>query len=102
MQPATIKVYLQKGKTESRSGWPAGGIIRIQRETKGRKGKTVTAIYGFQSDDTGLKKMASGLKNRCGSGGSVKNGVIVIKGDHRNNVKDKLVKKGYQVKLAGG
>ena len=81
---------------------PSDGIIRIQRETKGRKGKTVTAISGFDLDDAGLKKIASELKNRCGTGGSVKDGVIVIQGDHRDTVKDELAKQGYQVKLAGG
>ena len=81
---------------------PSDGIIRIQRETKGRKGKTVTTISGFPQADAGLKKIASELKNRCGTGGSVKEGVIVIQGDHRDTVKDELAKEGYQVKLAGG
>jgi len=96
------KCVCRKGKPEPERNGQGDGIIRIKRETKGRKGKTVTAIYGFNLDDTDLKKIASELKNRCGTGGSVKDGVIVIQGDHRDTVKDELAKQGYQVKLAGG
>ena len=78
------------------------GIIRIKREVKGRKGKTVTTISGFQENDAGLKKIASELKNRCGTGGSVKDGVILIQGDHRETVKAELSKRGFKVKFAGG
>ena len=92
----------KKGKQKAVPKTPSDGIIRIQRETKGRKGKTVTTIAGFPQDDAGLKKVASELKNRCGTGGSVKDGVIVIQGDHRDTIKDELTKQGYQVKLAGG
>lgn len=91
-------------KADSKAGPKSlpDGVIRIQRETKGRKGKTVTAIYGFELGDVELKKIASDLKNRCGTGGSVKDGVVVIQGDHRDSVRDVLVKKGFSVKLAGG
>ena len=96
------KCICKKAEAKSGTQGPNDGIIRIRRETKGRKGKTVTAIYGFQSDDTSLKKIATELKNRCGTRGSVKDGVIVIQGDHRDTVKGELAKQGYQVKLAGG
>lgn len=95
-------MHMQKGKPTAGSKLSVDGIIRIQRETKGRKGKTVTVIYGFRLDDAGVKKIASELKNRCGIGGSVSDSMIVIQGDQRNTVKDGLVKQGYQVKLAGG
>lgn len=78
------------------------GIIRIRRESKGRKGKTVTTISGFQERDAVLKKIASDLKNRCGSGGSYKNGIIIIQGDHRETVRAELTKQGFTVKTAGG
>ena len=81
---------------------PGDGIIRIKREVKGRKGKTVTTISGFQENDAILKKIASELKNRCGTGGSVKNSVIMIQGDHREAVKAELKRRGFKVKLAGG
>jgi translation initiation factor 1 len=78
------------------------GIIRIRRETKGRKGKTVTAVLGFDLDDQALKSLAKDLKRHCGTGGSVKDGVIGIQGDHRDAVKGFLEGKGYKVKVAGG
>jgi len=68
----------------------------------GRKGKTVTTISGFQENDFELKKITSGLKNRCGTGGSVKDGVIIIQGDHRDTVRNQLTKQGFNVKLSGG
>ena len=96
------KCVCTKGKSEPERTGRGDGIIRIKRETKGRKGKTVTTISGFPQADAGLKKIASELKNRCGTGGSVKESVIVIQGDHRDTVKDELAKQGYKVKLAGG
>jgi translation initiation factor 1 len=96
------KCACKKGRSTSAYRDPGDGTIRIQRETKGRKGKAVTAIYGFQEADSDLKKIASTLKNRCGTGGSVKGGVIIIQGDHRETLKAELTKQGYRVKLAGG
>ena len=78
------------------------GIIRIQRETKGRKGKTVTAIYGSDPDVTNLKELTTRLKSCCGTGGSVKSGIVLIQGDHRKAVQTELVKLGYTIKPAGG
>ena len=78
------------------------GIIRIRREVKGRKGKTVTVIFGFQPNQTDLKALAKQLKQLCGTGGSVKDGVINIQGDHRVTALKLLKQHGYEVKLAGG
>lgn len=78
------------------------GILRIRREVKGRKGKGVTTIAGFDLDAGELKEMAARLKRRCGSGGSVKGGIVIIQGDHRNVLSDALTQLGYKVKLAGG
>jgi translation initiation factor 1 len=91
-----------KKKKISVSGQKPDGIIRIQREKKGRKGKTVNIISGFTSNDAELKKLASQLKNRCGCGGSAKDGVIIIQGDHRDTLLAELKKQGFTVKLAGG
>lgn len=78
------------------------GIIRIRREVKGRKGKGVTTLSGFSLGSGALKELAARLKRLCGSGGSVKAGVIIIQGDHRDTLKAELSRQGYKVKLAGG
>jgi translation initiation factor 1 len=84
------------------SQFPDDGIIRIQREVKGRKGKTVTVVFGVPLDAHDLKKFAKTLKSRCGAGGSVKEGLIIIQGDHRQTLLGEIKKLGYKVKLAGG
>lgn len=81
---------------------PRDGIVRLMRETKGRKGKGVTLITGLPLDDTPLKQLAKSLKQKCGSGGSIKNGVIEIQGDHRTELEKELTRLGYKVKRAGG
>ena len=78
------------------------GIVRIRRETKGRKGKGVTTVSGFDLDTNKLKLLAKQLKKACSTGGTVKDGVIEIQGDHRTKLKQQLDKMGYKVKLAGG
>ncbi len=80
----------------------ADGIIRVSRETKGRKGKGVTLITGFQGSEDELKALGKRLKQLCGTGGTVKNGVIEIQGDVRNKIVEVLKQEGRQVKLAGG
>jgi len=81
---------------------PADGVIRIRREAKGRGGKTVTVASGFQLDDDGLKQLAAELKRRCGTGGSAKDGEILIQGDHREILLAVLKQKGFAVKRSGG
>ncbi len=78
------------------------GIVRIQKQTKGRKGKGVMVITGLDLDDAPLKLLAAELKKKCGCGGSAKNGTIEIQGDDRELVKKLLEAKGHTVKLAGG
>ena len=90
------------GNSRSRAQQKLDGILRINRETKRRSGKTVTTISGLAANDEVIKKLASKLKNLCGSGGSVKDGVILIQGDHRKALKTELEKQGFKVKLAGG
>jgi len=77
------------------------GIIRLHRETKGRKGKGVTLIKGLQLDEKELKVLAKEIKKRTGTGGAVKDFVIEVQGDNRELIKTLLEKKGYTVKLAG-
>jgi len=78
------------------------GIVRVSRETKGRKGKGVTLIAGVPLDAAGLAELAKDLKQRCGTGGTVKDGVIEIQGDHRDRLLEDLQSRGYRVKRAGG
>ena len=78
------------------------GIVRIGRETKGRKGKGVTIISGVPLDPACLQVLAQELKQKCGSGGTVKEGRIEIQGDHRDKLCAELAKKGWQVKRSGG
>ncbi|HGY3717399.1 stress response translation initiation inhibitor YciH [Citrobacter sp. Res13-Sevr-PEB04-36] len=78
------------------------GIVRIQRQTSGRKGKGVCLITGIDLDDSELIKLAAELKKKCGCGGAVKEGVIEIQGDKRDLIKSLLETKGMKVKLAGG
>ena len=78
------------------------GIVRVGRETKGRKGSGVTIITGIPSHPEGLEKLAKQFKQQCGTGGTVKNGVIEIQGDHRDLLVKELSALGYTVKKAGG
>ncbi|WP_354676530.1 stress response translation initiation inhibitor YciH [Citrobacter portucalensis] len=78
------------------------GIVRIQRQTSGRKGKGVCLITGIDQDDAELTKLAAELKKKCGCGGAVKDGVIEIQGDKRDLIKSLLEAKEMKVKLAGG
>jgi translation initiation factor 1 len=82
---------------------PAGdGIVRVSRETKGRGGKAVTVVRGVDEDDAALQALVRRLKAACGSGGTVKDGVIEVQGDHVAAVMSLLQKEGRVVKRAGG
>lgn len=78
------------------------GIVRIQRQTSGRKGKGVCVITGLDLDDKVLNSLASELKRKLGCGGSFKDGIIEIQGDNRELIKQILESKGFKVKLSGG
>ncbi|MEW6444295.1 MAG: stress response translation initiation inhibitor YciH [bacterium] len=79
-----------------------GGTVRVGRETKGRKGKGVTVISGLGLPQEELLKLAGELKRRCGSGGTVKDGVIEVQGDHRDLIVEELRKRGHTAKRSGG
>jgi translation initiation factor 1 len=82
---------------------PAGdGIVRVSRETKGRKGKGVTLVTGIPLDDSELKALAKVLKAKCGTGGTIKDGVIEIQGDQRDLLVPLLEAKGWTVRRSGG
>jgi translation initiation factor 1 len=79
---------------------PNDGVVRVSRETSGRRGKVVTVVRGIPSDDASA--VASELKRLCGSGGAAKDGVVELQGDHRTKAAARLEALGYRVKLAGG
>lgn len=81
---------------------PGDGIVRVRRESKGRGGKTVTTVTGVPLDDPALDALAGELKRRCGCGGSAKDGIIVIQGEHVEPIIAELQKRGYTAKKSGG
>ena len=76
--------------------------MRVSRETQGRKGKGVTVISGIGLPASELEALATELKKKCGSGGSVTDGRIEIQGDHRDRLVEELTRRGWKVKRAGG
>lgn len=78
------------------------GIVRVSRETQGRKGKGVTVISGLGLPADQLAALATELKKKCGSGGAVDNGRIEIQGDHRDRLVQELIQRGFKAKRAGG
>lgn len=95
-----------KGRIKPEKKKPAApkgdGIVRVGRETKGRKGKGMTVITGVPLHPEGLKDLAKKLKQKCGTGGTVKGRTIEIQGDHRDQLVAELEQLGYTVKKAGG
>jgi predicted translation initiation factor SUI1 len=77
-------------------------VVRLGRETKGRRGKGVTTVSDVPLDEAGLLELATKLKDRCGTGGTVKGGVIEIQGDQRERLVTVLEDMGYKVKRVGG
>ena len=78
------------------------GVVRVSRQTKGRGGKSVTLVKGFALDAAALALLGKQLRTACGSGGTVKDGVIEVQGDHCDLVMEVLKKHGHQPKRAGG
>lgn len=81
---------------------PSDGVVRVSRETKGRAGKGVTLVKGVALDALALAALGKQLKTACGSGGTVKDGVIEVQGDHCERVMELLKAQGMVVKRAGG
>ena len=76
--------------------------MRVGRQTKGRKGKVVTVVTGVPFGQAEMEKLARDLKKRCGSGGTVRDGVIEIQGEHRDTLVEELSRRGYAAKRSGG
>lgn len=78
------------------------GVVRVSRQTKGRGGKSVTLIKGLALDPTALALLGKQLRTACGSGGTVKDGVIEVQGDHCERIMSELTKHGHNAKRIGG
>jgi len=89
-----------KRRAERRPG--GAGPVRVGRETKGRKGKGVTVVTGLPLSAMELAALAKELKSACGAGGTTRDGVIEIQGEHRDTVVAELKKRGYDAKRSGG
>jgi translation initiation factor 1 len=76
--------------------------LKVQASRKGRKGKTVTVISGFQTKAETLADLVKQLKTQCGTGGTVKDNEIEIQGDHKQKIVEILTKIGYKAKISGG
>ena len=81
---------------------PSDQQLHLHRETKGRGGKAVTIIRNFVGSDSDLQALGKAVKGHCGTGGSAKDGEIIIQGDQRNKVRTYLIEKGYKTKNIGG
>ncbi|MQA19536.1 translation initiation factor Sui1 [Rugamonas rivuli] len=89
-------------KAAAKSKPTGDGVVRVSRESKGRGGKTVTLVKGLALDATALALLGKQLRSACGSGGTIKDGVIEIQGDHCDLVMEALKKQGHQPKRTGG
>lgn len=78
------------------------GVVRVSRETQGRKGKGVTVISGLGLPPADLEQLATELKRKCGSGGGVEAGRIEIQGDHRDRLVEELTRRGWKARRSGG
>ena len=93
----------RKRRSDEPPSRPAsGGRVKVRREVAGRRGKAVTTVSNVPLNDAALRELAGRLKKRCGVGGSAKDGVIELQGDHRTVVVELLRAEGYDVVLAGG
>ena len=94
--------YQYNESSEQETLLPAKQDLRVQLDKKQRGGKAVTLITGFVGTDTDLEILGKKLKQKCGSGGSAKNGEIIVQGDFRDKIVDMLRNDGYKVKKSGG
>lgn len=92
----------QQEETQHETLPPAQQDLRVLRDSKQRGGKTVTLIRGFVGSEDDLEKLTKLLKTKCGTGGSAKDGEIIIQGDKREQIMEILLKEGYRAKKAGG
>lgn len=98
----TGRISQEKAPKQVQSKTFKDGFIRIERQTKGRKGKGVMLVVGIDSQQHDLKKLAKTIKSKMGQGGAVKEGIIEVQGDDREKLKGILEGLKFKVKIAGG
>lgn len=98
----TGRIKATKEKAQPQGQVYSDGFVRVERQTKGRKGKGVMLVKGVDPAEHDMKKLAKTLKSKMGQGGAVKEGVIEIQGDDRAKLKQLLEAQGFKVKIAGG
>ena len=101
-QPVAHCTCKATAAAQARAQQTGNGTVRLQLDTKGRKGKGVTVINGVPLADEALTQLGKKLKAQCGAGGTVKDSLIEVQGDHRETVIAALQKLGYAVKRVGG
>ena len=101
-QPETACRCASGAAAGRRDAAPNDGYVRISRDRKGRGGKTMTVLTGVPGSDAELAALAQRLKRLCGSGGTAKDGIIEIQGDHREKIEAELKLMGHKVKRVGG
>ena len=94
--------YEQAGEPKAETLPPARQNLRVWLDRKHRGGKTVTLVTGFVGTEEDLKELGRRLKSACGTGGSAKDGEILVQGDFRDRIFDQLIREGYKAKKAGG
>ena len=92
--------YEKEEETETLA--PKNQFLEAHFSNKGRGGKTVTVITGFEGSEDDLKSLAKLLKTKCGVGGSIKDNEIIIQGNYRDKIMEILKKEGYNIKRVGG
>ncbi len=100
--PSCGKARMQCVCSKTVNAIKGDGPVHVGRETKGRKGKGVTVVSGLALSAAALQELAKALKQKCGAGGTIKDNVIEIQGDHRDAIVAELIQRGYKAKKSGG
>ena len=99
---STNSSFENNSNTDEETLEPKEQFLEAHFSNKGRGGKTVTVVKGFEGNDEDLKQLGKLLKQKCGVGGSVKDGEIIVQGNYRDKIMEILKKEGYNVKRIGG